>query len=150
MEEGVDPWVVLDGRRWRRTDPSIPDALRGELVKALMAARRVTDRPRTHDAKIALGERGPRWWEAPTEAGDRVRLTAAIRVLLHHRGPEKTICPSDAARVAGGGRWRALVPLARQVAAELARDGEILVTQRGEALEPDPVTWKGPVRLRLR
>ena len=145
----MDPWLVIDGRRWRRTDPSIPEPLRAELVKALMAARRVTDRARTQDAKVALGERGPKWWEAPSEDGDRARLAAAMRALLHHRGPGKTICPSDAARVAGGERWRTIVPLAREVAAELARAGDLVVTQRGEPLEPDPTTWKGPVRLRL-
>jgi hypothetical protein len=144
-----DPWIVIDGRRWRRTDPSIPEPLRAELVKALMAARRTTDRPRTQDAKVALGERGPKWWEAPTDDGDRARLAATIRTLLHHRGPDKTICPSDAARVAGGERWRTLVPVAREVAAELAEAGDLVVTQKGEPLEPDPSTWRGPVRLRL-
>lgn len=41
----VDPteggrWIVIDGRRWRATDPSIPEPLRQELVNNLMAARR--------------------------------------------------------------------------------------------------------------
>jgi hypothetical protein len=35
-----DRRVVIDGRRWRRTDPSIPSTLRSELVHELMDARR--------------------------------------------------------------------------------------------------------------
>lgn len=31
---------MVDGRRWRATDPSIPEPLRQELVNELMAARR--------------------------------------------------------------------------------------------------------------
>ena len=33
-------WIVVDGRRWRATDPSIPAKLREELVDELMHARR--------------------------------------------------------------------------------------------------------------
>ena len=34
-------YFVVKGRRWRKTDPDIPEKLRAELVKELMAARRV-------------------------------------------------------------------------------------------------------------
>jgi hypothetical protein len=141
-------WIVVDGRRWRATDPSIPEPLRQELVNELMAARRTRHRARTQDAKVALGERGPRWWDPPTEDGDRVRLTAAIRALTRHRGPDKTICPSDAARAVGGDRWRPLVPVAREVARELAAEGAIHVVQKGAPIDPAG-PWRGPVRLRL-
>lgn len=137
-------YIVVDGRRWRATDPAIPDALRAELVAELMAARRIQARPRVQDAKVALGERGEAWWE-PTEPGRRQRLAASIRTLLRHRDADKTICPSDAARVVGGDDWRALMPLAREVAAELTADGVIEVRQRGEPV--DLSTAKGPIRL---
>lgn len=67
--------VVIDGRRWRATDPAIPESRRQELVDLLMAWRREvrrtagTDEERrardgVHAAKVALGERGdPPWWE---------------------------------------------------------------------------------------
>lgn len=145
-EEGR--WIEVDGRRWRATDPSIPEALRQELVNELMSARRGQHRGRTQDAKVALGERGPRWWDPPTDEGDRLRLTAAVRALTRHRGPSSTICPSDAARAVGGDRWRALLPLAREVARELAGAGEIEVVQRGEPIDAAGA-WRGPVRLRL-
>lgn len=143
-------YLIVSGRRWRATDPAIPEALRKELVDELMAARRLvrTDpdaaRPRVQDAKVALGERGDPWWE-PTPAGRRVRLAAAMRALLAHRRPESTICPSDAARVAGGGSWRDLMGAAREVAAELSRDGVLAVRQHGA--DVDVATAVGPVRL---
>ncbi len=71
-----DHYFVVNGRRWRKTDPHIPEKLRAELVKELMAARRVQDRPRVQDAKVALGERGEKWWEAPSDEGSRKRLLA--------------------------------------------------------------------------
>ena len=142
-------YLVIDGRRWRATDPSIPEALRVELVGELMTARRVIDRPRVHDAKVALGERGPKWWEDPTAEGDEERLAATIRALVRHRGPEATICPSDAARAAGGARWRSLMGRAREVARKLAVEGAIDVVQRGRRVDSTQ-PWKGPVRLRLR
>ena len=72
-------WVVIDGRRWRATDPSLPEERRQELVHELMSARRAVGaakraedpvaeraaRDRVHAAKVGLGERGPRWWERP-------------------------------------------------------------------------------------
>lgn len=70
-------YVIIDGRRWRATDPSIPEERRQELVKELMSARRAVGaakrendekaegdaRDRVHAAKVALGERGEPWWE---------------------------------------------------------------------------------------
>ncbi|MEV7552159.1 hypothetical protein AB0N89_21320 [Amycolatopsis sp. NPDC089917] len=70
-------FVVIDGRRWRATDPEIPEEaaarLRGLLMRArrdVGAARRAQDseaereaRARVHAAKVALGERGTPWWE---------------------------------------------------------------------------------------
>ena len=69
--------VIIDGRRWRATDPSLPEERRKELVSELMAARRAVGvalregnaasekeaRARVHAAKVALGARGDPWWE---------------------------------------------------------------------------------------
>ena len=75
-------FVVIDGRRWRATDPAIPAHRAEELRKELMAARRdvgkalrandseleADARARVQQAKIALGERGTPWWEqSPAE-----------------------------------------------------------------------------------
>jgi uncharacterized protein len=70
-------YIIVDGRRWRATDPSIPEERRKELVSELMSARRAVAaakragddeaeraaRKRVHAAKVALGERGKPWWE---------------------------------------------------------------------------------------
>ena len=70
-------YVLIDGRRWRATDPSIPETERARLVSELMRARRDVGRAlragdaeaerearaRVHAAKVALGERGEKWWE---------------------------------------------------------------------------------------
>ena len=47
-------------------------------------------------------------------------LEDAITRLLDERGPDKTICPSEAARAVGGSGWRDLMPDARK-AAQLAK-----------------------------
>jgi len=65
--------VVIDGRRWRATDPAIPPERRTELTHVLMAWRREVRRTKGTDAepaaragvhatKVALGERGAPWW----------------------------------------------------------------------------------------
>jgi hypothetical protein len=67
-------YVVIDGRRWRATDPAIPEPRRAELTRVLMAWRREVRRVKgtegerearagVHAAKVALGERGTPWWE---------------------------------------------------------------------------------------
>lgn len=69
--------VLIDGRRWRATDPNIPEERRQQLVDELMRARRDVGRAlragdaeavrearrRVHACKVALGERGAKWWE---------------------------------------------------------------------------------------
>lgn len=73
--------VVIDGRRWRASDPGLPEDERQRHVDALMAARRDVGtakrrgdaraeraaRDRVQAAKVALGERGPKWWEDEDE-----------------------------------------------------------------------------------
>lgn len=69
--------------------------------------------------------------------------------LARERGPSKTICPSDAARAVGGDNWRDLMGDARDIARELARRGDVEITQKGKVLDPD-ATWRGPIRIRAR
>lgn len=153
--------IVVDGRRWRASDPAIPHALRQELVDELMdarravgAARRAGDhhaeavaRERVQAAKVALGERGQPWWEEPTGASRQHRIEAAVRALARHRGADKTICPSDAARAVGGESWRDDMEVARDVVRELAAAGAVQVLQRGVPVPVD-ADWTGPIRVR--
>jgi Protein of unknown function (DUF3253) len=76
------------------------------------------------------------------------RADETVLRLLAQRGPDKTICPSDAARaLAGGDDFRPYMELVREAAARLVDAGRIEVTQKGE-----PVTIadaRGPIRLGL-
>jgi hypothetical protein len=87
-------WIVVDGRRWRATDPAVPADVRDRLQQHLGRARaavrsagRAGDegavaaaRARVHRAKTGLGERGPAWWtqDEPTR---RARWEEALREL---------------------------------------------------------------------
>jgi hypothetical protein len=82
-----------------------------------------------------------------SETPQQARLRAVILELLDRRGPEKTICPSDAARALAGRDFRRLMDATRAAAAELVAAGEIEVTQGGEVV--DVARARGPIRLRL-
>lgn len=70
-------YIVVRGRLWRRADPRLSEEERQAAVAALMDARRAVgqalkagDQPAlasaraaVHAAKVALGERGPPWWD---------------------------------------------------------------------------------------
>jgi hypothetical protein len=69
--------IIIDGQKWRATNPNLPEEQRQELVNELMKARRdvgaalkaddkaaeTEARHRVNEAKVALGERGPKWWD---------------------------------------------------------------------------------------
>ena len=70
-------YVVVRGRLWRATDPRLSSEERARHTAALMAARREVGlalragdaerlraaRRAVDAAKVALGERGPVWWD---------------------------------------------------------------------------------------
>lgn len=152
-------YFTIDGRRWRATDPNIPEPYKAALTRELMSARRAVKeakgvdavaerraRARVQDAKIALGERGPKWWLPMTEAQREVRIAATIRALARERGEAKSICPSEVARALGGARWRELTRAVRAVAFELQKAGVVSVTQKSKVVDP---TARGAVRIRV-
>ena len=69
-------YIVVDGVLWRGTNPRLSEDERERHVRALMDARRAVGtatrvgnaeaerhaRAAVHEAKVALGERGPVWW----------------------------------------------------------------------------------------
>ena len=70
-------YFVVKGQLWRCSSPALSDAERQHLVHGLMEARRAVKeakasndedqlraaRASVHRAKVALGERGPVWWD---------------------------------------------------------------------------------------
>lgn len=84
-------WLVVDGRRWRRTDPAIPEDERARLTSHLgrgrsgvrsagSAAELAATRHRTQLAKVGLGERGTPWWEQ-SDSERRERWESALTAL---------------------------------------------------------------------
>lgn len=78
-------YIVVRGRLWRAANPNLSSEVRERLVKELMAARRAVKdakhaaspsalkkaRAAVNTAKIALGERGPVWWDDGAEDFNR-------------------------------------------------------------------------------
>lgn len=76
-------YIIVNGRRWRTSNPQLAPEERQTLVNQLMQARRdvasakrANDadalhdaRQRVHAAKVALGERGAPWWEKRKDEG---------------------------------------------------------------------------------
>ena len=68
-------YFLVAGRLWRSTNPAIPEERRHLLVAELMDARRSVKEAKrgngdisaaqkaVEEAKVALGERGPVWWD---------------------------------------------------------------------------------------
>ncbi|MFJ8162429.1 hypothetical protein ACIRBY_16050 [Streptomyces sp. NPDC096136] len=95
--------VVINGRRWRATDPELPADVAGRLRTHLMAARRAVGaalrahdeaaeraaRKRVQTAKVALGERGTPWWEQ-TRAQRRTRWLDGLAALDADAGRRRT------------------------------------------------------------
>ncbi|MEU7123054.1 hypothetical protein [Streptomyces zaomyceticus] len=94
-------YVIINGRRWRATDPEVPEDVAARLRSHLMAARRAvatarraqdaeaerSARARVHTAKVALGERGTPWWDQP-EPERRARWSEGLTALDSAVGEE--------------------------------------------------------------
>jgi len=63
------------------------------------------------------------------------------------RGADKSICPSEIARLLFPDDWRAHMGEVVASAIELERRGKIIITQKGVPV--DPAHIRGPIRLKL-
>jgi hypothetical protein len=84
-------YIVINGRKWRATNPNLPEDERQKWVRELMSARRAVGRAlktndekaekaaraRVQTAKIALGERGPKWWEGEEHKDTKKKKNSA-------------------------------------------------------------------------
>lgn len=77
----------------------------------------------------------------------REALKIAIVELLDSRKPGSSICPSEAARLVFGTNWREQMQLVRDVAIEMRSQEQLEICQKGHVI--DPLTTKGPIRVRL-
>jgi len=79
---------------------------------------------------------------------DPSKVEKTILDLLRRRGPDKTICPSEAARIlAGAEDFRPLMRPVREAVGAMAARGELEVTENGRVVDPDRA--RGAIRLRL-
>jgi hypothetical protein len=60
----------------------------------------------------------------------------AILELAQERGPEKSTCPSEVARVLFPADWRKHMAAVRAAAIELYYSGEVVITQKGNSDRP--------------
>ncbi len=134
------------------------------------------DRPTPHKEKLCKACKRPfQWTEQNARDWDILRycsdacsgyhsgekdaaLEAAILQLLEERGPGKSICPSEAAKVVAGDArekshaarrdWETLMEPARAAARRLVSQHKIVITQHNRVV--DPSATKGAIRLKLR
>ncbi|MGL4243046.1 MAG: DUF3253 domain-containing protein [Beijerinckiaceae bacterium] len=81
---------------------------------------------------------------------DQAEIAQAILRLIAERGPDRTICPSEAARAIGGSHpdgWGPLMQPIRRIAVGLAKEGRIVITRKGRIVDPDD--FRGVYRLGL-
>ena len=75
----------------------------------------------------------------------------AILNLLAARGPDKSICPTEAARALAGNppgdQWRGSLSPIRLAAQRLAKAGRIEILRKGKPIAPE--AEHGVIRLRL-
>lgn len=75
----------------------------------------------------------------------------AILTLVAQRGPDKSICPTDAARLLAGNpqgdKWRASLSPIRLAAQRLAKAGKIQILRKGKPIAPEDA--HGVIRLRI-
>ncbi|WP_375163445.1 biopolymer transporter Tol [Herbiconiux oxytropis] len=129
-------WLVVGGRRWRRTDPALPadvvEQLKSHLGRGrsgVGAAKRrdepdavAASRTRVGLAKHGLGERGPAWWDEPV--ADRITRArdalAALAELDAHPDAEDVRLNGDESSATGSVHTRAARTEVATAAAERA------------------------------
>lgn len=64
-----------------------------------------------------------------------------------HRGPEKSTCPSEIARMLFPDDWRKHMEEVREAAIDLHNKGSVIITQKGVPVDVKNI--KGPVRIKI-
>ena len=72
-------------------------------------------------------------------------IETAILSLVEARGPDKSICPSEAAREVFPEDFRKRMRHVRNAAIHLARQGKVVILRKGKPVDPE--NFKGVYRL---
>ena len=75
-------------------------------------------------------------------------IKQCILQLAELRGQEKSLCPSEVARIVSPDDWRELMPKVRDVAYALVNQGVVKITQKGKDVSRQSV--KGAIRISLK
>lgn len=76
-----------------------------------------------------------------------MNIAATILELSAKRGKDKTICPSEVARILWPEDWRNYMEKIRKTAFALRDEGKVVITQKGNEVSGNEVA--GPIRIRI-
>lgn len=68
--------------------------------------------------------------------------------MAKERGVEKSTCPSEIARTLFPDDWRKHMKDVRNVAVEMHKSGQVVITQKGKPIDVDNI--KGPIRIKIK
>jgi len=74
-------------------------------------------------------------------------ISKTILSVATHRGPEKSTCPSEIARMLFPDGWRNQMKNVVNVAIDLHNQGKVMITQKGVPIDVNHI--KGPVRIKI-
>jgi hypothetical protein len=75
-------------------------------------------------------------------------ITTTILATTQQRGPEKSTCPSEIARMLFPDDWRKHMTAVVEAAIDLHHQGKVMITQKGVAIDVNHI--KGPIRIKIR
>jgi hypothetical protein len=74
-------------------------------------------------------------------------ISATILIVASNRGPQKSTCPSEIARMLFPDDWRKHMKDVVDVAIDLHNQGKVVITQKGIPIDVNHI--KGPVRIKI-
>jgi len=74
-------------------------------------------------------------------------ILTTILTVATRRGPEKSTCPSEIARLLYPDNWRDHMKNVVDVAISLHNEGKVVITQKGIAIDVNHI--KGPIRIKI-
>ena len=74
-------------------------------------------------------------------------ISPTILSVAKHRGPEKSTCPSEIARMLFPEDWRKEMKNVVDVAIDLHNQGKVMITQKGKPIDVNHI--KGPIRIKI-
>lgn len=74
-------------------------------------------------------------------------ILKTILLMAAQRGPEKSTCPSEIARLLFPDDWRQHMRIVVDAAVDLQNQGKIVITQKGKPIDVNHI--KGPIRIKI-